>query len=199
MPLAVAPESDSCPNDTPTSTVPTPPPDASAVPATQFYHDPVLFARISQLESNVAVLQGHIKMVELELHNEKRKSNKRTNKPSKRRKLNVEARVLTSEEGKRISAEKEAERKVKEQKKTEVAAQRKQKENDREQQCRARAPDAPFTGSLVSKSKPDLQEIAGALSLPEDGTKEVLLRRINTFFDSESHPWIRDTSGNGKC
>ena len=87
----------------------------------------------------------------------------------------MEAQVLTSEEGKQISAEKEAERKVKEQKKTETAAQQKQKENDREQQHRAQAPDAPFTSSLTSKSKPDLQDIAGALSLPEDGTKEVLL------------------------
>ena len=46
-------------------------------------------------------------------------------------------------------------------------------------------------GSLSSKSKLDLQEIAGALSLSEEGTKEVLIRRINTFFDS--HPRIRDS------
>jgi len=186
MPLAMEPNSS--PNDTPP-----PPPEVSPspVPTTRFYHDPVLFARISQLESDMAALQGHVKMVELELQNEKRKNNERANKPSKRRKLNVEARVLTSAEGKRLAAEKDAERKVKEQKKKDAAARRKQKENDREQQRRARAPDAPFTGSLSSKSKPDLQEIAGVLSLPEDGTKEVLVRRINTFFDS--HPRLRDS------
>ncbi|KAF8218777.1 hypothetical protein L208DRAFT_1469093, partial [Tricholoma matsutake] len=41
---------------------------------------------------------------------------------------------------------------------------------------------------LSSKSKPDLQEIAGTLSLAEKGTKEVLLHRINSFFDS--HPCL---------
>ena len=179
-------EPHSSPNDTPP-----PRSEVSPIPPNRFYHDPVLFARISQLESNMATLQGHVKMVELELQNEKRKNNERANKPSKRRKLNVEARVLTSAEGKRLAVEKDAERKVKEQKKKDAAARRKQKENDREQQRRARAPNTPFTGSLSSKSKPDLQEIVGVLSLPEDGTKEVLVRRINTFFDS--HPRLRDS------
>jgi len=130
-------------------------------------------------------------MVELELQNEKRKNNQRDGRPSKRRKLNVEARVLTSAEGKQLAAEKDAERAAKEQKKKDASMRRKQKENDREQQRRHRAPDAPFMGSLSSKSKPDLQEIAGALSLAEEGTKEVLIRRINTFFDS--HPRLRDS------
>ena len=163
----------------------------SPIPASQFYHDPVLFERISYLEASLEQLTGQVKMVELELQNEKRKNNQRDSRPSKRRKLNVEARVLTSEEGKRLAAEKDAERAAKEQKKREAAMRRKQKENDREQQRRDRAPDAPFTGSLSSKSKPDLQEIAGALSLAEEGTKEVLVRRITTFFDS--HPRLRDS------
>ena len=68
----------------------------------------------------------------------------------------------------------------------------KQKENDREQQWRNRAPDTPFTGSLSSKSKPDLQEIAGTLFLAEEGTKEVLICKINTFF--VSHPHICDSN-----
>jgi hypothetical protein len=46
-------------------------------------------------------------------------------------------------------------------------------------------------GALSSKNKADLQDIADALSLTEDGTKEVLVRRINTFFDS--HPHIRNS------
>ena len=163
----------------------------SPIPASQFYHDPVLFERISHLEASLQQLTGQVKMVELELQNEKRKNNQRDSRPSKRRKLNVEARVLTSEEGKRLAAEKDAERAAKEQKKREAATRRKQKENDREQQRRDRAPDAPFTGSLSSKSKPDLQEIAGALSLAEEGTKDVLVRRITTFFDS--HPRLRDS------
>jgi len=85
MPLAMEPHSS--PNNTPTP----PPPEVSPIPTTQFYHDLVLFTWITQLESNMAVLQGHVKMVELELQNEKCKNNEQANKPSKWRKLNVEA------------------------------------------------------------------------------------------------------------
>ena len=35
---------------------------------------------------------------------------------------------------------------------------------------------------LSSKKKPDLQEIAGALNLSEDGTREVLIMCVNKFF-----------------
>lgn len=154
------------------------------IPPARFYHDPVLFDRIQQLEKEVQRLSGHVKMVELELQNEKRKSNQRDDRASKRRKLNVEARVLTSAEGRRIAAEKDAERVAKAQKKKEAERIRKEKEVARDQQRRARPSDEPFVGSLASKNKADLQEIAGALSLPEDGTKDALIQRINSFFDS---------------
>jgi hypothetical protein len=103
----------------------------------------------------------------------------------------VEAQVLTSAEGKQLAAENDAEQVAKKRKKRDAALRRKQKENDREQQRHDWAPDASFTGSLSSKSKPDLQEIAGALSLAEEGTKKVLMCSINVFFDS--HPCIRDS------
>lgn len=130
-------------------------------------------------------------MVELELQNEKRRSNQRDGRASKRRKLNVEARVLTSAEGMRLAAEKDEERIVKAQKKKETERRRKEKEVARDQQRQARLPDQPFTGSLASKNKGDLQEIAGALNLSEDGTKNALILRINSFFDS--HPLERET------
>jgi len=95
------------------------------IPPQQFYHDPILFDRIQQLEKEVQRLSGHVKMVELELQNEKRKSNERDSRGSKRRKLNVEARVLTSAEGKRLAAEKDAERIAKAQKR------RKRRDNGR--------------------------------------------------------------------
>src|SRR5271169_2219093 len=44
--------------------------------------------------------------------------------------------------------------------------------------------DAPFTGSLGSKNRPDLQEIAGALGLPETGMKEALTQSIKSHFDA---------------
>ena len=42
-------------------------------------------------------------------------------------------------------------------------------------------------GSLTSKNKGDLQEIAGALSLSEDGTAKDLQARIVAHFDANSH------------
>ena len=66
----------------------------------------------------------------------------------------------------------------------------KEKEAERGQQRQAQDPDAPFTGSLASKNKPDLQEIAAALNLSEDGTKDALTQRINVFFNS--NPLLHD-------
>jgi hypothetical protein len=42
-----------------------------------------------------------------------------------------------------------------------------------------------LTGALSSKKKSDLQEIAGALELSEDGTKEALISHINEFFEQK--------------
>ena len=143
------------------------------------------------LESAMEQMSGQVKMVQLELQNEKQGNNQCEGRASKQWKLNVEAWALTLAEGKQLAAEKDAEQAAKEQKKRDAAMQQNQKENDREQQQCDQAPDAPFTGSLSSKNKPNLQEIAGALSLAEEGTKEVLIHRINAFFDS--HPHIHDS------
>ena len=156
----------------------------------QSYHDPVLFDHIHQLETEVQQLKGQVKMIQLELQNEKRKANQRNGRASKQCKLNVEARVLTSVEGKRLATEKEAERVAKMQKKKEAEMLQKEKEAERDQQRQARGPDAPFIGSLSSKNKPDLQEIAAALNISEDGTKDALIQRINACFDS--NPLLRD-------
>jgi catalase len=161
------------------------------IPAQRFYHDPVLFDRIQRLETEVQRLSGHVKMVEIELQNEKRRSNQRDGRASKRRKLNVEARALTSAEGMKLAAEKDAERIAKAQKKKESERRRKEKEVARDQQRQARPPDQPFSGSLASKNKGDLQEIAAALNLSEDGTKDALVLRINAYFDS--NPLERET------
>ena len=93
LPLATATESHSSINLLPTQTSP--------IPTSQFYHDPALFERISYLEASLEQLTRQVRMIELELQNEKRKNNRRDSRSSKWRKLNVEAQVLTSEEGKR--------------------------------------------------------------------------------------------------
>jgi hypothetical protein len=105
--------------------------------------------------------------------------------------LNVKACVLTSAEGKQLAGEKDAERAAKAQKKKEADLRRKAQEMER-QQRRIQHPDQPFTGSLTSKNKSDLQEIAAAIELSEDGTKNVLIARINAFFNT--NPSLRNTA-----
>jgi hypothetical protein len=95
-----------------------------------------------------------------------------------------------SAEGKRLAAEKDVEQAAKIQKKKEMEICRKEKEAEWDQQRQAQDPDAPFMGSLTSKNKPDLQEIAAALNLAEDGTKGALIRHINMFF--AANPLLRD-------
>ncbi len=99
--------------------------------------------------------------------------------------------MLTSSEGKRLAEEKDAKCIAKVQKKKEAERRRKEKEIARNQQHQAHSADEPFVGSLGSKNKADLQEIAGVLSLSEDGTKDMLIQRINSFFDS--NPLQRDS------
>ena len=147
----------------------------SILAARQFYYDPTLYKRVMQLEEHIQQLSGRVKMIEAELHSEKRRSNQRDGRASKRRKLNVEARVL----------EKETERAAKAQEHKDAEIRRKHQALEREQQRRDCPADQPFTGALSSKKKPDLQEIAGALDLSEDGTKEVLISRINEFFEQK--------------
>ncbi|KAJ6469102.1 hypothetical protein DFH09DRAFT_989117, partial [Mycena vulgaris] len=170
-------------------------PSGSALPSsslrsplgtTHFYHDPVLFARINRLEAELDAVKAHAVMLANELAGQKRKANERNGRASKRRKLNVEARVLTSAEGKRLAAEKDAERDAKEAKKTANANRRKEQENEREQGRRNRDPHEPFTGLLSAKNKGDLLDIAWDLGLPEEGTKAVLLDRITAHFRLQS-------------
>ncbi|KAJ7107117.1 hypothetical protein C8R44DRAFT_885781 [Mycena epipterygia] len=121
-------------------------------------------------------------MMEYELATQKRKLNARDGKASKRRKLNAEARVLNSVEGRRLAAEDDAQRAAKDKKKDDSAERRKNKENTRDRNRQTRDPDAPFTGLLTAKNKDDLMDIAWAVKLPEDGTKAVLLERLEQYF-----------------
>ncbi|KAJ7198445.1 hypothetical protein GGX14DRAFT_341657, partial [Mycena pura] len=110
----------------------------------------------------------------------------------KKRKLNCEARVLTSVEGRRLAEEKEHERQAKAQKKSAAKQKEKEKENGRLERRSARDPGEPFTGALaISRSKDDLREIAWSLKLSEEGTKQQILDRIQEHFTS--NPDDRET------
>jgi hypothetical protein len=164
----------------------------SPLPPTHFYHDPVLFARIQRLENEVHTMRAHVGMVEFQLAEQKRKLNERDGRVSKRRKLNVEARVLTSAEGKRLAAEKDAERARKAQSKADGAQRRKEKENCRDETRRNWDHSAALTGLLSAKNKDDLMDIAWSLNLSEEGTKAQLLERMTKHFDT--HPEQRDSA-----
>ncbi|KAJ7691947.1 hypothetical protein B0H17DRAFT_934508 [Mycena rosella] len=118
--------------------------------------------------------------------------NERDGRASKKRKLNVEARLLTSVDSRRLAAEKETERLAKEVKKAALSLCRKEKENARDNQRRTRDSNQPFTGLLTAKNKGDLVDIAWDLKIPEDGTKAVLCECINTFF--RAHPDLRGST-----
>lgn len=129
---------------------------------------------------------AHCKLAQEEVVALKRKVNAGQNAPRKRPKLNVNARCLTSSEGRRLAAEQEAARHAKAQKKLDAQNQRTAQEAERERLRRARGPDFAFTGSLSTKNKPDLVDIALDLGLDSVGTKAVLLDRIKQHFDE--HP-----------
>ena len=146
-----------------------------------------LRAHVAALESRVATAEAHAKLAYAEVHDLKRQLNTKTNKSKKRRKLNVDARWLNSDEGLRVAQEQEATRAAEEERRREVREQRTARQAERDEQRRQRDPNAPFTGTLATKAKADLQDIAQALELESDGQRKDILARINTHFDTHPH------------
>jgi hypothetical protein len=138
------------------------------------------------LRSKNTTLQAHCAIAGTEIQELRRCLNSKENKSSKRRKFNIEARWLNSDEGLRLAEEQEAARVAEEQKKCEAQELRALKEAERKEQRRLRDPNVPFTGLLSSKSKADLQDIVHALGISMDGQKKDLLGRINTHFDANT-------------
>lgn len=134
------------------------------------------------LISENARLRAQYALVVDAMQDMKRKQIIRDHKTVKKRKLNVDARCLTSEEGLRLVREQEAKREAREQEKRERHQQKQAKEAERQRQRDTKDPNEAFSGSLGSKSKDDLKDIASALGLSTDGPKKDLLSRINDKF-----------------
>jgi len=115
----------------------------------------------------------------------KRKMNAKSNQPKKKRKLNTNARFLSSEEGLAEAKEADRLRAEKEKKKQDAAMKRAAEEVVRLQNRLTLDPDMPFTGALSSKNKTQLQNVAFTLHLPIGNklTKEQLTSSINEHFD----------------
>lgn len=100
----------------------------------------------------------------------------------------AEARVLTSEEGRLELQQLREEVRLKEERQAEEAA-RKATEDEARRKRRADA-SRIFTGPLnKARRKGDLEDIAAALALPDEGKKDDLLERISRHF--EEHPDLK--------
>lgn len=111
-------------------------------------------------------------------------------KAKKKKKLNVLARCLNSEEGLEACDRHDEENRQEVAKKAETAACKLVKGQER---VRARAECEPieaYTSALSTKNKPDLQDIAEALAISKDGTKTNLQNHINAHFDA--HPRFKE-------
>jgi hypothetical protein len=101
------------------------------------------------------------------------------------KKIQVEARVLTSEEGRLEMQQLREEARLKEQRQLEDAA-RKDAEDDARRKRRADG-SRIFAGPLnKTRRKEDLEDIAAALALPDGGKKDDLLDRIIKHFDEHA-------------
>lgn len=104
-------------------------------------------------------------------------------KAARSRKLNTEARFLTGKEGLRIRAEDAA----KEAKEAEKAAEKAQRiheaEESRQRQREGNASTIIWRGAWRNRSKADVRDLAFALELSMDGTKNELMKRIQAHLD----------------
>ncbi|KAF8467489.1 hypothetical protein DFH94DRAFT_296996 [Russula ochroleuca] len=123
------------------------------------------------------------------LQNQLQAKEKRRGTHTKR--TQVEARVLTSEEGRLELQQLREEAHLKEQRQAEDVARKATEDQARHER---RADNSRvFTGPLNNKRrrKEDLKDIAVALALPDGGKKDELLNRISNYFDE--HPDLKTT------
>ena len=112
------------------------------------------------------------------------------NTKGKKKKLNVLARCLNSEEGLEACDWQDEESRQKAAKKAEAVARKLVKEQEQAQVRAERGPIEAYTGALSAKNKPDLQEVAKSLAISKDGTKTDIQCRINVHFDA--HPRLNE-------
>jgi hypothetical protein len=123
-----------------------------------------------------------------QLQNQAQTKEKRRGTQAKR--IQVESRVLTSEEGRLELQHLREEIHLKEQRQAETTA-RKATEDDARRKRRADS-ERVFTGPLnKTRRKEELEDIAAALALPDSGKKDEILERISRHF--EEHPDLKTT------
>jgi hypothetical protein len=148
--------------------------------------------RIEELEKSSEEWRTHchfMKGVISQLQNQLNAKEKKKGTHAKR--TQVEARVLTSEEGRLELQQLREEARLKEERQAEDAA-RKATEDEARRKRRADG-SRVFTGPLnKTRRKGDLEDIAAALALPDGGKKDELLERISKHF--EEHPELKTST-----
>ena len=107
-------------------------------------------------------------------------------KVKKKKKLNVDVRQLTLEEGWWLVAEWGVVDQAKAEKNKAVAAKKVLKAAERQQLCNECVPDKPFIGSLSTKSKPDLLDIISVLKLSDKGSRSNLIGHLTEHFEENT-------------
>ncbi|TFY75932.1 hypothetical protein EWM64_g8077 [Hericium alpestre] len=147
----------------------------------------------AMMYSRLERAEAHCKLVKREIGSVKKQLNQK--KKPKKKNLISDARCLTSGVGAAACNTLEEARRAKEMEKEEVRAQKAQEETTRKENREQRISDSSFafTGSLTSKSKPLLKDIAADLRLNTTGTKEVICTAIKDHL--LAHPELKDNPG----
>ncbi|KAF8981500.1 hypothetical protein BDQ17DRAFT_1416163 [Cyathus striatus] len=149
-----------------------------------------LLARIKELQAAVGILRSernqafnHAVILAREHSDLAEQVNSKANK-KKRKGVRANAELLTSTEARQRRDEQRAEEEAKAQKKAETVARREERQHQVEERRAQMGVHHVFSGSLSSKNKDDLQDIATALSLSKEGKKSEILTRIQAYFDT---------------
>ena len=145
-----------------------------------------LQARVRELEAENESLHTHATMAYKEIDQLQYRINAKKNKKQEKGRVTIaksQARWWTVGEGRRLAREKDAQDEAKANAKEQAAADKRAKADERQRQ-RAFLTNR-FTGTLASKTKEDLKDIAWALSLAVDSkaTKSDFQRLINAHLD----------------
>lgn len=140
--------------------------------------------QVRDLEAQRDSAEAHCVMAQRELSTLKFRLNRKQKK--KDRRFRTGSTLVTSEEGLRLWEEEKRKREEKEQEEVVVQAEKKRAAEERNIQRCAKATSGTFSGSLKTKKKSELEDIASAFGLPFNGTKATLTHRIVEHMDRNS-------------
>ena len=135
--------------------------------------------------ANATLTASHIQRLQGQL-------NAKSKKKDSIRNVVVPGRVITTEEGRLEALRQKEVRDTKQQKKDVL----KNKKLDHELEVRERRnqgrENLSFNGTLKTQKLPALRDLAWILEISEDGSRNDLITRISTFFDTEGNKHLRD-------